>query len=298
MRRPDDLPSADHEVAPFVRSLGLDGIIDVHVHSLPPPLQRAVWAYFDGLDDPPWPITYRDDEATRLTTLRDLGVIRHTALAYGHKPGVAAWCNEHTLGLAEAHPQVIPSFTFYPEPDAPDYVEAAIARGGRVAKVHLQVGRFRTTDPALEEVWPQLAAARIPTVIHAGAGYGVDGGHEYCGPDAIRMLLERFPDVTVVVAHLGMPDAEGFLALAENTPDLHLDTTMILTDPTYTQEYPPELLPRLAAIHERVLFGSDFPSIPHHYVAQVRGLAQLGLEDDGLRAVLHDNAARLLEQVG
>lgn len=296
MRRPDDLPSADHEVAPFVRSLGLDGIIDVHVHSLPPPLQRAVWAYFDGLADPPWPITYRDDEATRLATLRDLGVVRHTALAYGHKPGVAAWCNEYTLGLADDHPQVIPSFTFYAEPDAPEYVEAAIARGGRVAKVHLQVGRFHATDPTLDDVWPQLAAARIPAVIHASGVYGVDGGHGYCGPDAIRALLERHPDVTVVVAHLGMPDAEGFLALAEDISSLYLDTTMALTDPAYILEYPTELLSRLAAIHERVLFGSDFPSIPHRYVAQVRGLAKLELADDGLRAVLHDNAARLLEQ--
>lgn len=294
MLHPDAWPSTDAEVAPFVRSLGVEGLIDIHVHSLPPPLQRAVWAYFDSLDDPPWPITYRDDEAVRLATLRELGVVAHTALAYGHKPGVAAWCNEHTLALAEAHDQVIPSFTFHPEPDVGEYVAAAISRGGRVAKVHLQVGRFHATDPALGDVWPQLAAARIPTVMHASAVYGVDGGHEYCGPDAIRALLDRHPELTIVVAHLGVPDAAGFLSLAEEVPDLHLDTTMMLTDPPYGRDYPTELLPRLAAIHDRVLFGSDFPSIPHHYVAQVRGLARLGLDEAGLRAVLHDNARRLL----
>jgi uncharacterized protein len=286
-------PARDAEVAPFARDvLGLPGIVDVHVHLLPHRLQEAVWAYFDRLEDPPWPITYRDDEATRLATLRELGVIAHTALAYGHKPGVAAWCNDHTLTAADAHPQVVPTFTFHAEPDAATYVADAIARGGRVAKVHLQVGRFRTTDPRLDEVWPQLVAADVPAVIHASAVYGVDGGHEYCGPDAIRALLEAHPEVTVVVAHLGAPDLAGFVALAEEAPTVRLDTAMVLTDPPYLAATPPQLLPRLRALSDRLWFGSDFPTIPHAYAAQVRGLAQLELDRATLRDVLHDNAAR------
>jgi uncharacterized protein len=294
MPPPAAFPSRDDEVAPFVRDLGLPGLIDVHVHLLPHRLQEAVWAYFDRLEDPPWPVTYRDDEATRLATLRELGVIHHTALAYGHKPGVAAWCNQHTLAAAEAHPQVLPTFTFHAEETAATYVADAIARGGRVAKVHLQVGRFHATDPLLDEVWPQLVAARIPAVVHASAVYGVDGGEEYCGPDAIRALLERHPDITVIVAHLGEPDLAGFLALAEQAPTLRMDTAMVLTDPPFFRPVEPVLLPRLAALADRLLFGSDFPTIPHAYASQLRGLAQLELDRGRLRDVLHDNAARLL----
>jgi uncharacterized protein len=287
-------PSTDAEVAAFARSLGLPGLVDVHVHLLPDRLQKAVWAFFDRLEDPPWPITYREDEQRRLATLRDLGVIAHTALAYGHRPGVAAWCNDHTLGLADDHPQVIPSFTFYPEDGVEDYVAAAIEHGGRVAKVHLQVSRFHATDPRLDGVWSQLAAARIPVVIHASAVYGVDGGDEYCGPDALRALLDRHPDVPLVLAHLGMPDFAGFLPVAEEVPTLRMDTTMVLTDPPYGPPVPSDLLPRLRAIADRLLLGSDFPTIPHPYVAQIRGLAQLELDAAGLRGLLHDNAARLL----
>lgn len=287
-------PTRDEDVASFVRSLGLPGLIDVHVHLLPHRLQEAVWRYFDGLQDPPWPIAYRDDEATRLATLRDLGVVRHTALAYGHKPGVAAWCNEHTLAAAEADPRVLPTFTFHAEESAASYVADAIARGGRIAKVHLQVGRFHATDPLLDEVWPQLAAADIPAVVHASAVYGVDGGEEYCGPDAIRSLLDRHPEVTVIVAHLGAPDIEGFVTLAEQAPTVRMDTAMVLTDPPYFAPAPPSVLPRLAALHERLLFGSDFPTIPHAYAAQLRGLSQLQLDAPRLRGLLHDNAARLL----
>jgi uncharacterized protein len=288
-------PAEDGEVAAFVRGLGLPGLVDIHVHVLPHRLQEAVWAYFDGLDDPPWPVTYRDDEITRLATLRDLGVVAHTALAYAHKPGVAAWCNEHTLAVADAHHQVVPTFTFHPEDGVEGYVDAAISRGGRVAKVHLQVGRFHPTDPRLTPVWARLAAERIPAIVHASAVYGVDGGEEFCGPDAIRALLDRHPDLLVVVAHLGVPDLEGFLRLAEEAPTLRLDTAMVLTDPPYlATDLPATALPRLAALHDRLLFGSDFPTIPHQYAAQVRGLAALELDAPALRRVLHHNAAELL----
>lgn len=293
---PDAYPRDDAEVAGFARWLGLPGYLDVHVHALPHKLQEAVWAYFDRLEDPPWPVTYREDEQTRLETLRELGVVAHTALAYAHREGVAAWCNAHTLGLAEREAQVIPTFTFFPEPGVADEVAAALARGGRVAKVHLQVGRFHTTDPQLDEVWPQLEAAGVPALIHATAVYGVDGGHEYCGPDAIRVLLERHPDLRIVVAHLGMPEPAPFLTLAEAADTLWLDTTMTLTDPPYGQAFPAELLPRVRALVDagRLLFGSDFPTIPHRYAAQVRGLAVLELDAAGLRGLLHDHAATLL----
>jgi uncharacterized protein len=290
----DAYPTSDAEVADFARSLGLPGLFDVHVHLLPHRLQEAVWRYFDGLDDPPWPVTYREDEATRLATLAELGVVRHTALAYGHRPGVAAWCNEHTLAAADEHDAIVPTFTFHAEDEAATYVADAIARGGRIAKVHLQVGRFHTTDPSLDEVWPQLAAAGIPALIHASAVYGVPGGAEYCGPDAIRALLDRHPDLPVIIAHLGAPDLAGFLELAEAAPTVRFDTAMVLTDPPYFEDGAAALLPRLHALRDRLLFGSDFPTIPHAYAAQVRGLAQLELDAAELRDLLHDNAARLL----
>jgi predicted TIM-barrel fold metal-dependent hydrolase len=48
------------------------------------------------------------------------------------------------------------------------------------------------------------------------------------------------------------------------------------------------------ALGDRILLGSDFPNIPYPYCEQVAGLVRLGLGDDWLRGVLHDNAAGLL----
>lgn len=289
----DRFPQRDDEVVPFVGSLGLPGLFDVHVHLLPHRLQEAVWRFFDRLDDPPWPIVYRDDEDARLATLAELGVVRHSALAYGHRPGVAAWCNEHTLAAADRHPQLLRTFTFHAEPDAAAYVADALDRGGELVKVHLQVGRFHTTDPLLDEVWPQLERRGTPVLIHASAVYGVEGGHEYCGPDALRALLERHPDLRLIVAHLGAPDVEGFLDLADEADTVWFDTAMVLTDPPYFESIPAPTLERIRGLQDRLLFGSDFPTIPHRYAAQLRGLAALEFTPPQLRELLHDRAARL-----
>ncbi len=287
-------PRRDEDCAAFVRSLGLPGYVDVHVHVLPARLQRAVWDYFDRLDDPPWPIRYRDDEAARLATLRRLGVVAHTGLAYAHRPGMVGWLNDHTLSTARRHPQVVPTFTFHPEEGIDAAVADAIERGGRIAKVHLQVGRFHTTDPRLDGVWPQLVDAGVPALVHASAVYGVDGGEEFCGPDQVRRLLDRYPDLTVIVAHLGAPETDAFLDLVEEADNVYVDTAMVLTDPPYPAMDQPLDLGRLAAASSRILFGSDFPTVPHDYATQVRGLAGLGLDAPALRGVLHDHAAELL----
>ncbi len=290
-----DLPSPprdDGDVPRFLDELDLDGIVDIHVHFMPDRVQRKVWQRFDELE-PPWPITYRTSAQERLDTLTRLRVRRHTALAYAHRPGMAAWLNEHTLGLADAYEQVVPTFTFYPEEGVDDYVAAALRRGGRCAKVHLQVGKFDANDPRLDEVWWTLADRQVPIVIHAAAVPDGSGGQLWCGPRPVARLLGRHPDLVLVIAHAGAPQLEEFLALVEEAPRLHVDTAMVMPDPPYLWSYPEDLLPRFIAL-DRIAFGSDFPSIPHPYAAQVRGLAKVSPDAAWLRRVLWDTPAGLL----
>jgi predicted TIM-barrel fold metal-dependent hydrolase len=283
----------DPDVAAYVASLGLPGIVDLHVHFMPERVQARVWAHFDRLD-PPWPVLYRAGEAERLATLARLGVRHHTALAYAHRPGMAAWLNRHTLALAAAHAAVVPSFTFYPEPGVEAEVERALDAGAGVAKVHLQVGKFHATDPRLDQVWAELARRRVPVVLHAGAVPDGSGGEEFCGAGKVAALLDRFPDLVLVVAHLGAPDFDDFLDLADAAPTLRLDTAMVFGGPDVIGAFPARLGERLGRLDDRVVFGSDFPTLAWPFAGQLSGLAGLGLGDDWLRAVLWHNGARLL----
>jgi uncharacterized protein len=292
-----DSVMTDGDVPGFVASLGIPGIVDAHVHFMPDSLQEAVWRWFDGLT-PEWPVTYRFPAADRLATLARLGVRHHTALAYAHRPGMLRFLNSYTMELADSHERVIPSFTIFPELEAAAETTRCLQAGGRCAKVHLQVGGFDATDPLLDQAWELLQEARVPVVIHAGAVADGSGNEQWCGPDPVRRLLARFPRLRLVIAHLGAPDYGAFLDLAEQHPGVWLDTAMVFTTPAYLAAFPGHLVRRLAGLGERIVFGSDFPTIPHALAAQLSGLTALGLGDAWLRAVLWQNGLRLFGLTG
>ena len=289
-------PSAEAvEVRRFWEGLGLPGLIDVHTHFMPERVLRKVWGYFDALGPltggVEWPITYRHEEGERADLLRDFGVRAFTAMLYPHKPGMARWLNGWAVDFARRTPGSLHTATFFPEPGVETYVREAVEAGARVFKAHVQVGAYDPADELLDPVWGLLAEAGVPVVVHCGSG-PAPGKHT--GPGPIGQVLARHPGLPLIVAHLGMPEYEDFLGLAERYPRVRLDTTMAFTD--FSEEmapFPRRALPRLAALGDRVLLGSDFPNIPYPYAHQLRALERLGLGEEWLRAVCHDNAAAL-----
>jgi uncharacterized protein len=279
----------------FAHALGLPGLFDVHTHFLPPRVMAKVRAQFDTagpLIGRPWPLEYRGEDDELVTTLRDFGVRRFSALAYAHRPDMAEFLNDWSADFAARVPDCLTSATFYPEDGAGAYVARRIAGGAEIFKLHVQVGGFDVRDPLLTESWGLLEDAGAPVVVHAGSG---PVGTPYTGPGPVADLLARFPRLALVIAHLGAPEYADFLALAEQYERVCLDTTMVFT-PFFDDlgaAYPPELLPRLRDLGHKVLLGSDFPNIPYPYGEQLDGLARLDLGDDWLRAVCWDNAARL-----
>jgi uncharacterized protein len=284
----------DEDVPGWWASLGLPGLVDAHVHFLPPPVMRKVREQFDRsgpLIGRPWPLRYRGDDEERVAHLRALGVRRFTALPYAHRPGIATYLNEWAAALARHVPELLSSATFYPEESAAGYVADLLAGDVEVFKVHVQVGDFDVLDPLLHEVWGMVADAGTPVVLHAGSG---PVGNRHTGPEPVRALLRRHPSLTLVVAHLGAPEYGDFMALAEEFDRVRLDTTMAFT--AFFEDmapFPRELRPRLADLGDRVLLGTDFPNIPYAYAHQLESLERLGLGADWLRAVCWGNGARL-----
>jgi predicted TIM-barrel fold metal-dependent hydrolase len=286
------VPLRDADLPELLGDLGLPGIVDVHTHFMAPQLMQKVWAYFDAagpLLGRPWPITYRWSDEERVDHLRSMGVRAFSALSYAHRPGVAGFMNDWTLAFADRTPGVLRSATFYPEPDAATYVPELLEQGVEVFKVHVQVGDFAPNDPLLEPVWGTLAESGTPIVLHAGSGPAP--GH-HTGPAGVADVLSRHPDLALVIAHLGMPEIDEFLDLAERHPNVRLDTTMAFVD-FWDQPVPDAVPARLAQLQDRVLFGTDFPNIPYEYAHQVEVLQRLDLGDDWMRSVLWHNGAEL-----
>lgn len=283
----------DAQVPQVCQDLGLPGLLDVHVHFYPQRMLEKVWAYFDRAF---WPITYRGTDEERLAQLDQLGVRAFPALSYAHQPGMAADLNRWALEFAAANPPCLPSATFYPEPGVLGYVEKCLADGARMVKVHVQVGEFDPREEVLDPVWGLLADTGTPVITHAGSG-PLRGKHT--GPGPLAEVLRRHPRLTAIVAHMGLPEYEDFVALAERYPHVGLDTTMAFTDfVEKMRPFPTGLLPRVRelGLAGKVYLGSDFPNIPYSYAHQIEALTRLDLGDDWLRAVLWHNARALLDQ--
>ncbi len=94
------------------------------------------------------------------------------------------------------------------------------------------------------------------------------------------------------MAHLGAPECVEFARLAAEHDRVYLDTSMAVS-PFFGEHFDPDVVPLLADLRDRVLFGSDFPTLPFAYVDQLEALEALGLGDDWLRDVCWHNAASL-----
>jgi hypothetical protein len=295
------IPGSDAEVPAFTRALGLPGLADLHLHFLPEPVQRKVWAFFDhasraeyGTD---WPIHYRVPADDRLAVLRDLGVRHFAPLVYPHKPDMAAWLNEWVRDFAAATPEAVPTATFFAEPGAGTYLADALDRGARCVKSHVQVGGYDPRDPLLDPVWGLLAEAGVPVVVHCGHG-PVAG--TFTGLDVFAEVLRRNPRLVAVLAHAGAPDYALALDLLDRYPNTCVDTTMVGVPFNRSAALlPGDWAARLSGVADRVVLGTDFPSIPYDYATQLAAIAGWAAEDDRLgesflRAVLWEAPRRLL----
>jgi hypothetical protein len=292
-------PESDEDVPAWVASLGLDGLVDIHVHFLPEPVMNKVWAYFDQAEEHygmPWPVHYRTPESDRLETLRALGVRQFAPLVYPHKPGMGEWLTQWALDFAERVPDAVPTGTLFPEPSAKSYVDAALRAGARCFKAHVQVGAYDPRDPMLDDTWGSLSDAGVPVVVHCGHG-PLRGDHT--GLDVFEGVLARHPRLTAVLAHAGMPEYEVAFELARKYPRVYLDTTMVGVP--FTEKMmpsPPDWADRLVECADRMVLGTDFPNIPYSYATQLKAIAGWAedprLGEPFLRSVLHDTPAKLL----
>jgi hypothetical protein len=292
-------PATDAEIPDWISALGIDGLVDIHLHFQPKPVMDKVWAYFDQAEEhygTAWPVYYRTSEEERVETLRSFGVRRFAPLVYPHKPGMAEWLTSWVLEFAERVPDAVPTGTFYPEPSAVSVVDGALRAGARCFKAHVQVGAYDPRDELLDGVWGALADAGVPVVVHCGHG-PLKGA--YTGLPLFEEILMRHPELTLVLAHAGMPEFDFAFELVRKYPRVYLDTTMVGVEFTLRgNPLPPDWTDLLAEFPDRVVLGTDFPNIPYPYATQLQAIAGWAADDrlgeSFLRAVLHDTPAKLL----
>jgi len=267
-------------------------MIDIHTHLHPPRLFAAIRRWFAANSS--WDIAAQPQEPREVAAvLRSAGVERFVFCSYAHRPGMARELNAWLVQTARALGGYgVPLATIHPDdPTALEDLRAALEEGCAGLKLHEDVQQVACDDPRLDPVYAELAARNRFLLVHVGPIPWKYEKRE--GLARVEHVLTRHPDLNVVVAHFGVPDTLDYFELMSKHNGLNLDTTMVFapSSPMYTNTNAVDAIERHP---DRVLYGTDFPNIPHDYQAELRGLESLGLRASTLRAVLHDNAERLL----
>jgi uncharacterized protein len=270
-------------------------IIDSHVHLFPPRVFDAIWRWFDRHA---WNIRYRLYADDVLAHFRAHGVARVVGLTYSHVPEMARDLNRFMAELARAHPDLLIALgTVLPgEPDAAAIIDEALRLGLRGFKIHCHVQKLGPDDPRLDPLYLRAAAAAVPIVIHAGRqpclhGYDADI-FAICSAAATRRALERHPSLTMIVPHLGDDEESDYFAMLDEFPNLHLDTTMLLSE-WFERRIDPALLERHC---DRILYGTDFPNLPYAWDRELRWLER-NVSAAAREKICGANAAKLFGAV-
>lgn len=268
-------------------------VIDFHTHLFPPALFRAIWDWFDRNA---WTIQYKIQADEVAQRLKEQGIERFVLLNYAHKPGISEALNAWTHEFCKGRPEIVPFGAIHPEEkDVPGLLDRCFQDYGfQGLKFHCHVTGIRPDDERMFPVYEKLLEYDRILMLHSGVGPSLHGYKEttkdVSGAAFTRNMLKRFPDLKVIVPHLGADEFDAFFALMEECPNLWMDTTMAVSG-FFPFEIPWEKIERFS---DRILYGSDFPNIPYEITTEIEALRNSPLSVKAKQAILSENAIRWL----
>ena len=224
-----------------------------------------------------------------LATMDDLGV------ATGMFTGGLDRNTDKLLAICDAHPGRFLVAGGVGDPSRPGRQvrrirELAEHPAFAMVRVMPLASQVATNDARHYPVYQVCEELGIPVGINAGIpGPRVRSKVQH--PELLEDVLIDFPDLTVVVAHMGHPFEELLMNYMRKWPNLYLSCT------AYAPRY---MDPTLVAFMNtktyrgRVLWGSDEPWFPmRRSLAEARALP---LDDDAMARFLGGTARRLLQR--
>ncbi|MDP1945904.1 MAG: amidohydrolase family protein [Nitrospirota bacterium] len=180
--------------------------------------------------------------------------------------------NDYVLKTAQAHPhELLAGVSINPQRrDAIDEVHRCADAGAVLVKVLPNAKQFDPANPKYKPFYRALAERNLPFLSHVGYEFSLIGKDQSVGdPERLRVPLDE--GATVIAAHAcsyGLILYEKFLPtlrdLVQRYPNFYSDISA-LTLPNrfrmllHLRQYP--------EVHERLLFGTDYPLSVFHVAA-------------------------------
>ncbi len=259
--------------------------IDFHCHVYPAAIARKATDATCDFYDLVSPFTGTPEEKRALDSRAGIG--RSLILPVAVLPRLVHNCNLFAAETARRDPHFIAFGTVHAGDEALlNEVEGLKALGLVGVKMHPDMQKFNIDDPRLYPLY-DLIQGKLPVMFHSG-----DPRSPYSHPARIAKIMDAFPRLTVIAAHLGAWSMQDVaLPLLRDRENCFVDTCSSMSH--VGTERALKYIRAYGA--DRVFFGSDYPVEDPVY--QINVLDRLPLTDGEKEKIAHENAERFLRAV-
>jgi uncharacterized protein len=279
-------------------------IVDVHTHTpthvgeVPAGEVRSVAGWHGG---PPVKTTNSWQDYADATAGADVTIVFNIdvpdPLHDVGTPGDPERINDSTADFVRSSTNRVGFMSVHPlKHDMLDEVERCIERGLVGIKLGANYQRF---DPLCDQALTLYATAErrgLPILFHQGASPIAQAPLRYAYPLVTDEIAIRFPELRIVMAHLGHPWARETIVTVRKHPHVYADVSAIYLRPWML--YEGLVMATEWGVMHKLLFGSDFPvTTPDYACAALRGVngivagtAMPRVDEDAVEAVIHADA--------
>jgi len=151
---------------------------------------------------------------------------------------------------------------------------------------------FRPDEPRLDPLWQYAQRHQLPVLLHTGTTFIAQAPLECTLPRHLDVVAARFPEVRIIMAHLGHPYEGECIVTARKHPHVYADISALHYRPW--QFYNSLMLVQEYGIWDKVLFGTDYPfTNVNATLAGLRGLNAM-LEGTSLPRLNEDAIERMI----
>jgi len=250
-------------------------IIDMHVHDWfvdEPPLEPE---FAPMLNNSRPDGTYQTN-ATWAQFENDLELVHKACLLHIARSDVGSEGNDRIAGLVKRRPEkLIPFGSVNPQfPDALDEFKRAVEvlgfKGFKLSPIYQS---FHPMDPRVVRIYEQAQEWGVPLIFHTATAQASELPLKWANPVLFDDVAHAFPELKIVMAHLGHPWQKECLVMARKHPNVFTELSGNFYRPWFF--YQALLFALNWGQTHKILFGSDWPiTTPQETIEGLRNVNQ------------------------
>lgn len=269
-------------------------LIDSHVHIFPEKMMKAVFAFFENQYG--WKLPFSTNPDQLLYLMKEHNIEKAFTLSYTHKPGLSVSLNRWLAEYCAKNPLLIPFGAVHPlDPDLEEVVTECLDHFNFPGmKLHCLVQQCRPDDEILFPLYEIVIQRSKGMIIHAGSF--PQPVEKHLGIRYVANLLKRYPDLNLIIPHLGLNDLPAYGELLDTYEGLFLDTAFVFQNQIITTPLD-DIFRIIFDYPDRILYGSDYPFILEPPQNGIRRILELELPPEIYEKLFYGNATRFLARI-